>query len=218
MKSGTVSLENVSVSEIRLLRKLFITLYYEKRKRMIVYKFKVTLDIENDVWREIEIRSDQSFFTFHKIIIDAFDFKGDQMSAFYMSNAEWDKGEEIILFDMGMDETGDVPRLMENTQLREMIGKKDEKILYVYDFLRLWVFYIELTGEIPPEKNVKYPRIVNSFGEAPDEESKSLDFEMPVEKIDDPDEELDPELKDLLDDLNDEAGTEFLDIDDIPEL
>ena len=184
---------------------------------MIVYNFRITLDFEKDVIREIEVRSDQSFFEFHRMIIKAFGFTGDQMCSFFMSNEDWDKGEEIVLFDMGFEDNSDSPRVMENTQLSEMINKKDEKILYVYDFLRMWVFSAELIDETIPEKEVVYPRIVNSIGDAPNEEEKSLDFEMPVEMMEDEEDEMDPELKDLLDDLNDEAGSEYIDPDDLPE-
>lgn len=183
---------------------------------MIVYNFRITLDFEKDVIREIEVRSDQSFFEFHGMIIKAFGFTGNQMCSFFMSNEDWDKGEEIVLFDMGFEDSPDSPRVMENTQLSEMINKKNEKILYVYDFLKMWVFSAELIGETIPEKDIDYPRVVNSVGDAPDENEKSLDFEMPVEMMDEEDDDIDPELKDLLDDLNDEAGSEYIDPDDLP--
>ena len=182
---------------------------------MIVYNFRVTLDFEKDVIRDIEVRSDQSFFEFHQIIIKAFNFNGDQMCSFFMSNKEWEKGEEIVLFDMGFEDSPDSPRVMENTQLSEMLNKSDEKILYVYDFLRMWVFYVELIDELIPEKEIIYPVVTNSTGASPDENDKSLDFEMPVDKIDEED-DMDPELRDLLDDLNDEAGTGYIDPDDLP--
>jgi hypothetical protein len=182
---------------------------------MIIYNFRITLDYEKDVIREIEVRSDQSFFEFHKMIIEAFEFNGDQMCSFFMSNKDWDKGEEIMLFDMGFEDNTNTPRVMENTQLTEMIAKRDEKILYVYDFLRMWVFLIELTDETILETDTNYPRIVNSIGNPPDENEKSLDFEMPVEKIEDEDEEMDPELRDLLDDSNDDSDFGYIDPDDL---
>ena len=179
---------------------------------MIAYKFRVTIDYEEDVLREIEIRSDLSFFEFQRIIVSAFEFSGKQMSSFYMSNEEWDKGEEIVLFDMGFEETNDSPRVMETTQLSELINKEDQRMLFVYDFLKMWVFYIELIGENPPEKEISYPRIITSIGTPPDEEQKSLDFKMPVDIIEEDD--IDPEIRDLLDDLND-VGTEYIDPDDL---
>jgi hypothetical protein len=36
--------------------------------------------------------------------MSAFEFKGDQMASFYVSNDEWDKGHEINLMDMSYDD------------------------------------------------------------------------------------------------------------------
>jgi hypothetical protein len=38
---------------------------------------------------------------------------------------------------------------------------------------------------------------------------------MPIEMMDDEDDDMDPELKDLMDDSNDEAGSEYIDPDDL---
>ena len=105
------------------------------------YHFRVLIDYEKDVFREIALRSDQSFMDLSNTIIKAFEFKGDQMASFYMSNDDWDKGEEIVQFDMGEDEA---VRSMENTTLSDLLSNKNQKVLYVYDFLRFWIFYIEL--------------------------------------------------------------------------
>lgn len=182
---------------------------------MIVYHFRVTLDHETDVVRDIAIRSDQNFLEFHQIIFKSFDFNGQQMSSFFTSNEEWDKGEEIVLFDMDQDPLEDRLRTMEDTQLSEMINKRNQKLLYVYDFLKMWVFYLELIDETIPSKDERYPLLTRSIGIAPDEEDKSLEFEMPVDIIDDENEETDPELKELLNPM-DQDDESFVDPDDLP--
>ena len=177
----------------------------------MIYKFRVLIDYEKDVFREIEIRSDQTFLDLNHAIISAFTFKGDQMASFYMSNDDWDKGEEIVLFEMG-DE--DEAKNMADTLLKDMVSNKIEKILYIYDFLRLWIFYIELVSESSADENTKYPILVNSIGTAPEEEDKSMDFEMPVDHIGE-DSELDPELKDLLGGDDDDDEPDYIDPNDI---
>jgi hypothetical protein len=175
------------------------------------YHFRVLIDYEKDVFREIAIRSDQTFMDLHHSIIKAFDFKGDQMASFYMSNDDWDKGEEIAQFDMGEDaET----RSMENTLLSDLLKKKNQKVLYVYDFLRFWIFYIELISLSPVNEKENYPILLNGIGTAPDEESKSIDFEMPKGRIGE-DDELDPELQDLLGGDDDDDESDYIDPNDI---
>ena len=71
---------------------------------MKTYVFRVVADIEEDVFRDIEILGSQNFEDLHDMIIESFDFTGDQMASFYMSDENWDKGEEIGLMDMGFGE------------------------------------------------------------------------------------------------------------------
>ena len=69
-------------------------------------KFRVLLDSEKkeEVFRDILIADTDNFESFYKIILDSFDFKGDQMGSFYVSNDMWDKGHEISLMDMTYDD------------------------------------------------------------------------------------------------------------------
>jgi hypothetical protein len=57
-----------------------------------------------------------------------------------MSNEQWEKGLEIPLMDMA----GDAALSMKSTKLTDMLSKPSEKVLYVYDFMRMWIFYVEL--------------------------------------------------------------------------
>ena len=67
---------------------------------MAVYKFSVTFEDYDDVYREIEIKSSQTFEDLHKAIQDSIGFDNKQLASFYMSNDMWRKGREITLMDM----------------------------------------------------------------------------------------------------------------------
>lgn len=177
----------------------------------MIYKFRVLIDYEKDVFREIEIRSDQKFMQLNDAILSAFSFSGEQMASFYMSNEDWDKGEEIMQFDMGDDETS---HSMDNTLLSEMVKDVNQKLLYIYDFLRLWIFYLELVSITEEEENINYPILAGQFGIAPKEGDKSLDFEMPQDHIGE-DSELDPELRDLLGENEDDDESGDIDPNDL---
>ena len=73
---------------------------------MSTYKFRVLLDNaeQEEIFRDIEIDGEDNFENFYQKIIGSFFFQGDQMASFYVSNADWDKGEEIGLFEI---ESGD---------------------------------------------------------------------------------------------------------------
>ena len=137
---------------------------------MKTYVFRVVADIEEDVFRDIEILGSQNFEDLHDMIIESFDFTGDQMASFYMSDENWDKGEEIGLMDMGFGEEQG-PRMMNITTIKEMVSEKNEKILYLYDFLRMWIFYVEFFEERDFKEGTRYPRCIREAGLSPEESS-----------------------------------------------
>ena len=47
---------------------------------------------------------------FHNSITQSFGFEGNEMASFYLSDNEWNQGEEISLFDLG--DIGETNRLM----------------------------------------------------------------------------------------------------------
>jgi len=68
----------------------------------MIYRFRVILDndTEDDVFRDIEIRKTDSLEDLHNTITQSFGFDGTEMASFYVSDDEWNQGEEISLFDM----------------------------------------------------------------------------------------------------------------------
>ena len=167
-----------------------------------IFHFRILLDQSEEVFRDIEIKSTDTFEEFHSAIVEAFDFSGDEIASFYISNEDWDKGEEITQMDMsGMGDEG--IKTMKETALEEMLFEEEQKLLYLYDFMRMWIFFVELVSISDPKADKSYPKVILSVGDTPDEQSKELvdsfqidfdeDFEDPsedegFENIDDYDE------------------------------
>lgn len=143
---------------------------------MAIFHLRVLLDDAEDVFRDIEIESTSSFLDLHKTIIEAFGFSGTEMASFYKSNEYWDKGEEIVLMDTMKDPEQNTVLAMAETQIHEMIHKSGDKMLYLYDFMRMWIFYIDFIAEVKPKPDATYPQIVLWVGNAPAEDSKSADM------------------------------------------
>jgi len=142
-----------------------------KNTNVNIYKFRVIVDTEEDVFRDIEIETNSTFEEFHKAVLDAFDFEEGEMASFYMSNESWEKGLEISLMDVG----GAAPS-MANTKLEDMLSKPSDKVLYVYDFLRMWIFYVELVEVKKDKPSTIYPRVALVYGDAPAQDSKEMDL------------------------------------------
>ena len=144
----------------------------KKNSGVNLFKFRVIMDTEQDVFRDIEIETESNFDSLHKAVLDAFDFEQGEMASFYLSDEEWSKGLEISLMDMGgVDEDS---LSMSTTILSDMVMKPGDKILYVYDFMRMWIFYIELMEVKTDKPSTIYPRVALAFGDAPSQDSKEF--------------------------------------------
>jgi hypothetical protein len=144
----------------------------QKHTGVNIYKFRVIVDTETDVFRDIEIETDSTFEQLHAAILDAFDFDEGEMASFYMSNESWEKGLEIPLLEMGSEKE----LSMRTTKLSDMLSKPSEKVLYVYDFLRMWIFYIELVEVKKDKPSTIYPRVALVYGDAPSQDDKEMDL------------------------------------------
>ncbi len=133
----------------------------------MVFTFRVLSNEEEDFIREIEILSDQSFLAFHNTIVEACGFDHAQMSSFFISDENWDKGTEITLFDMG-NETESDKATMENSIVSNYLNAKGQRLLYVFDFFSERAFFIELVNTLNAKSaNIDYPACTYSEGTAP---------------------------------------------------
>ena len=130
----------------------------------MAYKIRVILDVEKDVFRDIVVNKTTNLEDLHFFIAKSFGFKGQEMASFYKSNKEWEQGDEIPLFDMGED---GVDISMSNCLLSDVFTKVGDKLIYVYDFLSMWTFFVEV-AEVIKEDLTDLPKTVLAFGDAPD--------------------------------------------------
>ncbi|MCL4281786.1 MAG: hypothetical protein KJZ58_05925 [Flavobacteriales bacterium] len=175
---------------------------------MSIYRFRVLIDHSSEAFRDIEIASEQTFLEFHNAIKEAFGFKGQEMACFYVSDADWNKGIEVPLADMGFAEEGQVPLLMHEVEVGDHVRDPDQRFVYAYDFLHMWMFLVERIGTTEPEPDATYPRVVMAMGHAPDEHAKDDDLEDPMAAL--TEEDLDEREADPYDEDDDDAyGGEF---------
>ncbi|WP_298517391.1 hypothetical protein [uncultured Kordia sp.] len=132
----------------------------------MIYRFRIILDATEDIFRDIEIQEDATFEDFSNAITQAFGFDGMEMASFYVSDDEWNQGEEISQFDMGDGQTS--IRLMNETSLDGVFSEDQTRMIYVYDFLNMWTFLVELAEIAEPIQGILYPNLLFSHGILPD--------------------------------------------------
>jgi hypothetical protein len=140
-------------------------------------KFRVLLDTDNDseIFRDILINDTDNFESFYNSIVKAYQFSGGEMASFYVSNDSWDKGFEISLMDMTYDDDDiDAPAsTMKDAVIKNFLEEPDQKFILVYDFMRMWIFLIELIGY--EKEGPETPQVILSVGMAPPEDSKNAE-------------------------------------------
>ncbi len=167
----------------------------------MVYKFRVILDTEEDIFRDIAILEEDSLEDLHNAIVNAFGFDGMEAASFYTCDADWaQQEEEIPLFDTG--EIAGEQKTMAAYTINTILDQENNKIIYVYDFLNMWTFFVELAAIEEPQTGVIYPDLLFAHGELPvDSMLKNFD-NAPLSEQDmfgEFDDEMDDEDFDLFD-------------------
>jgi hypothetical protein len=133
----------------------------------MVYKFRVILDAEEDIFRDIAILENDTLEDLHNAIVNAFGFDGLEVASFYTCDDTWNQEDEIPMFD-----AGDIPgeqKTMSDYLLKDILDEDQTKIIYVYDFISMWTFLVELAAVEEVAAGNVYPETIFSHGEMPAE-------------------------------------------------
>lgn len=190
---------------------------------MSVYRFKICLEENEDIYRDIDIKAAQTFEDFHQIIQQAFKFDAKHAASFFVSDDYWRKGVEITLRkeDLPLDEEEirkkvEPKKLMATTKILKYVEQPHQRFVYVFDPEVQWTFLIEMLRIVEDNPKTNYPLVIRSHGNAPKQYKQSnlakeeLSPDMALAALlDDPE----PRDEELLDILNDEKeGVEEEDI------
>ncbi|MES2268124.1 MAG: hypothetical protein V4520_15295 [Bacteroidota bacterium] len=134
---------------------------------MALYRFRVTFEDYDDVSRDIDVKSNQTFEDLHKAIHQSTGYNPEFPSSFYISNDQWMKGEEITYLPNQKRIDRKIP-LMDKIKLSSFIDDPHQKFYYTFNFDRPFDFHVELMKIILEDTpGVTYPAVVRSVGEAP---------------------------------------------------
>ena len=90
------------------------------------------------------------------------------MASFYLSDSEWKQGEELTFESFGQE------KVMKDQILSSIINENQKNFIYVYDFLKLWTFFIEVVETNDENKSSHYPQTIFSIGDIPKEAPEKL--------------------------------------------
>jgi hypothetical protein len=135
----------------------------------MIYRLRIILDVKEDVLRDIEIEDTATFEDLHHAITQAFGFLGNEMASFYLSNENWEQGEELPIEAMDISQES-----FQDKELNTIISATQHQLIYVYDFLNLWTFFVELmeVGELVV--GTIYPNLIHAQGDVPEEAPEKI--------------------------------------------
>ena len=133
---------------------------------MAIYRFRVTFEDYEDVYREIDMPSKATFLELHQAIHNATGYKADVSSSFYVSNDQWKKGTEIAFLPTERKQSNGVVE-MEAIRLSKFIDDPHQKFYYIYNFDRPYDFHVELIKILKEEEGKEYPLVFKTVGTAP---------------------------------------------------
>ena len=93
---------------------------------MAIYRFRVSFEDYDDIERDIDIKSNQTFEDLHRAIQQSTGYKVEASSSFYVSNDQWIKNEEIAFLPNPRKVTNGVT-LMSNSKLSSFIDDPHQK-------------------------------------------------------------------------------------------
>jgi len=149
--------------------------------------FRVTLQGEPTILREIEIASDKKLVDLAKAIVHAFDFEFDHAFGLYAKLTGPDvlrsQPRYELFADMGEREnSGSVKR----TRVAEAFPEVGHTMLLLFDYGDDWRFVVEVIGIGQKEPKVRDPRVLRKAGASP---VQSPDWDDEAEEYEDEEDE-----------------------------
>jgi hypothetical protein len=175
---------------------------------MIIYRFRLTSEDQEDFLREIDIQPSHTFLDFHEIIQSSMDLEPCEKAFFYTTDKKYIKHQEISYtphkkrlrkYDDELDEivTEEFElNLMKDSLLKNFIEDPHQKMIYENWGKDFYAFHIELFKILKIEDKLNLPRCFKRIGELqrkpvlpvmlPDETEPEdlpvISFEIPREK------------------------------------
>jgi len=172
----------------------------------MIYKIRAILDDQTDVFRDVAISSESTLEDLHNSLSQAFGFDGIEMATFYGCDQEWNQGQEYPIVDLGFE---DDTVLMRDTPISSILTKDNPKLIYIYDLLQMWTFFVELAAVENDESSIDLPQLIFSFGELPAEAPEKQFKSEKGSSEDDFYGDTDEDFSDEFDDFSDYSDSDY---------
>jgi|GEM_PF-911243 len=126
---------------------------------MAVYKFRVFIEDDHEIYRDVEIQGKQRFADLHRFIVGSFNFKQGQPAVYYSADQSWYVGNEVAELDENL--SGDDLRIADH------ITAPHQRFVCETTSYNGVQLALELQKILKDEPNVSYPRCTRAEGDPP---------------------------------------------------
>ncbi len=126
---------------------------------MAVYRFRVYIEEDHEVYRDIEVQGKQRFADLHQAVVQSFKFKQNQPAQYISSDQSWWEGDTVVELDENLE--GDHQKIVRH------ISEPHQRFLcHTESFKEVWLA-LELKKIVGDESGATYPRCIKSHGRSP---------------------------------------------------
>lgn len=133
--------------------------------------FRVALAGEPSIYRDIEIEANKSLYQLAKAINVAFDFDFDHCFGFYSGLIETSMRRKQPIYELFADIGEADPGVLsvKKTKVAQAFPALGHTMLFLFDYGDEWHFRVALKATGEKAARARYPRVVESRGEAPEQ-------------------------------------------------
>ncbi|MFH1297823.1 MAG: hypothetical protein ABIJ04_11240 [Bacteroidota bacterium] len=146
---------------------------------MLIYRFQITSEEQEEFTREICIQPGQRFIDFYHCLLESAELIPCDQASFFMTDKRNKRDREISLhvvekkvkrYDPERDEMvtiNIVPKLMKDAKLKDYIEDPHQRMIFEYHGREYFTFLIELRKIMHSDEKGFYPKCVKWVGELP---------------------------------------------------
>jgi hypothetical protein len=126
---------------------------------MAVYRFRVYIEDDHEVYRDIDVLGKQSFGDLHHEVVKSFNFQPNQPAEYFNSDQQWYEGDSVVELDRELK--GDTQKFVNHVSMPR------QRFVCVTLSYKPVGLAIELQKILPDDTGVSYPKCSRSQGDPP---------------------------------------------------
>ncbi len=136
---------------------------------MILFKFRMLSDENDNFIREYEIPAETTLLELHDFILESLEYE-PCIASFYTADDRWERTAEFTAEDMGFGEEGAIPTLpMQGVTLASILTHVKDRLIYLFDIFGNRAYYLELSDVVQGVEGQEYPREAFAHATPPDQ-------------------------------------------------